>query len=220
MKDVVLFVAGRYRSEHLNFYKKLCCSKTKVAVDGGYSFFKKSGITPDLVIGDMDSAVRLPRLSAKTRVITFPQRKDKTDSQLAVEYCIEQGAKTIDMVTPSVGQPDHFVANLLLPTNRMVSAWAKRGGRFRIVSHTYEVSYVAHGKVSFSNCVNQIVSVTPLSRQIVLSCEGTDYDVAITRIPRGHTRALRNRIVARRAIFTIKGEALVWRLYGKAGGSV
>jgi len=214
MKDVVLFVAGSYRSEHLSFYKKLCRAKTRVAVDGGYSFFKKSGITPDLVIGDMDSTVGLPRLPAKTKVITFPPRKDKTDSQLAVEYCIEQGAKTIDMVTPSVGQPDHFVANLLLPTSRAAFAWAKRGGRFRIVSHTYEVSYVVDGEVSFSNCVNQTVSVTPLSKQIVLSCKGTDYDVAVTSIPRGHTRALRNRIIVRRAIFTIKGEALVWRLFG------
>lgn len=212
MKDVILFVAGRYRSDHLAFYRKLCRSKTKIAVDGGHSFFKKAGLAPDLVIGDLDSMARLPDLTARTKVLSFPARKDKTDSQLAVEYCIDQGATTIDLVTPSVGQPDHFTANLLLPTHRRITDWARRGGRFRVVSHNFQVSYLIDGEVSFPDCAGHTVSVIPLSKQIILSCEGTDYDVAAARIPRGQTRALRNRIVSRRATYRIKGEALVFRL--------
>jgi len=210
MKDAVLFVAGRYRSDSIDFYKKLCRSKTKIAVNGGFSFFRRSGITPDLVIGDLDSTMKLPGLPSKTKVITFPSRKDKTDSQLAVEYCIEQGARAIDIVSPTVGQADHFIANLLLPTYRPITFWAKRGGKFRVVSKDYQISYVIDGRVTFANRKKQTVSIVPLSKQIVLSCEGTDYDVAAARISRGHTRALRNRIVSQRAAFTVKGEALIW----------
>ncbi|UCD64682.1 MAG: thiamine diphosphokinase [Candidatus Zixiibacteriota bacterium] len=214
MKQFVLFLHGRYRQADLPFYKKLCRSKIKVAVNGGLSFFRKAGIVPDMLVGDLDSADRhLQNLSPKTEVLTFPRRKNKTDSQLAVEHFIARKARRIDMVVPALGQPDHFAANLLLPTLAGVSAWAKRGGRFRIISRAYEVAYVVDGEVSFSGCIGHIVSLTPLSRQIVLSCEGTEYDVSGARIPRGHTRALRNRIDARRAVFRIKGEVLVWHLF-------
>lgn len=212
MKDCILFVHGTYRSQDLAFYKKLCRAKFKIAVDGGYNFFKKTGLVPDLIIGDMDSAFSLPDLPSKTTLLTFPTRKDKTDSQLAVEYCIEQGAKSIDLVMPSVGQTDHFVANLLLSTLRAVSAWAGAGGRFRVLNRAYEVHYLNDGRVTLTNCAGHTVSVLPICRQIVLNCRGTDYDVRDARIARGHTRALRNRISDRKAVFAVKGEALVWHL--------
>ena len=212
MKDYVLFVHGRYRKDDLAFYKKLCRGKTKVAVDGGLSFFKKAKITPDLIIGDMDSATFTSTSFSKTRLISFPVRKDKTDSQLAIEYCIKRGAGKIDLVQPSVGEPDHFIGNILLPMSGKVIRWAKGGGEFRIISKSYEARFVADGMVTFSNCKGDIVSIMPFSRAITLICSGTEYDVSGVRILRGHTRALRNRISARRAMFSIKGQALVWRI--------
>ncbi|UCG62150.1 MAG: hypothetical protein JSV52_02370 [Candidatus Zixiibacteriota bacterium] len=142
MKKCILFVHGTYGKSDLPFYKKLCRSKFKIAVDGGYAFFKKAGIIPDLVIGDMDSVFSLQDMPSKTSVLTFPARKDKTDSQLAVEYCIEQGVRTIDLVMPSVNQPDHYMANLLLPTLKSVSSWVKAGGRFKVINKAYEAHFL------------------------------------------------------------------------------
>ncbi len=215
MKDYVLFVHGVYRKDDLVFYKKLCRGKTKVAVDGGLSFFKKAKIEPDLIIGDMDSATFTPTSSPKTRLVSFPVRKDKTDSQLAIEYCIKQGAGKIDLVQPSVGEPDHFVGNILLPLSGKVIRWGKSGGEFRIVGKSYEARFVANGKVAFSNCKGDIVSVMPFSRTITLTCSGTEYNVSDAHVARGDTRALRNRISTRRAMFSIKGEALVWRIFSR-----
>lgn len=212
MKDYVLFVHGTYRRDDLPAFKKLCRGKVKVAVDGGFSFFKKASLKPDIIIGDMDSVTGLPRLSAKTIVVGFPSRKDKTDSQLAVEYCIGQGARSIVLVQPSVGQSDHYVGNILLPTLSGVSGWAKKGGQFKIVSRSAEIHFVSDGTVTLTGVQGNTVSVIPLSRQIVLSCDGTDFDTEKARISRGQTRGLRNRVTARRAVFAIKGEALVWRL--------
>jgi thiamine pyrophosphokinase len=167
-----------------------------------------------MVIGDMDSAFSLPDLPSKTTLLTFPTRKDKTDSQLAVEYCIEQGAKAIDLVMPSVGQTDHFVANILLATLKSVSAWAKAGGKFRILNKAYNIDYLYDSSLTFNNRGGDIVSVVPLSSRIVLDCRGTDYDVKGARIARGHTQGLRNKITSRRATFSVKGEALLWQNRG------
>jgi thiamine pyrophosphokinase len=214
MNDVILFVHGAYRREHLSFYKKLCRAKIKAAVDGGFRFFSKARVIPDYVIGDMDSTVSLAKLLPRTTVITFPARKNKTDSQLAVEYFIEQGARKIDMVMPSVGQPDHFVANVLLPMLAGVSLWAKRGGSFRIINKQFEVRFLHDGEAAFSDCRGDTVSVIPLSRQITLTCTGTEYDVDGARVLRGHTRALRNQVASGNACITIRGEALVWHFFG------
>ncbi len=215
MKDYVLFVHGKYRKDDLAFYKKLCRGKIKVAVDGGLSFFTKAEIVPDLIIGDMDSATFTPTLPSKTRLVSFPVRKDKTDSHLAIEYCIKQGAGKIDLVQPSVGEPDHFVGNILLPMAGKVVKWARSGGEFRIVGRSYEARFVANGKAAFSDCKGDVVSVMPFSRTVTLTCSGTEYDVSGVRILRGDTRALRNRISARRAVFSIEGQALIWRMFGK-----
>ena len=215
MRSCILFVHGQYRTADLAFYKKLCRGKFKVAVDGGLSFFRKTEIIPDLFIGDMDSAATPRGISLKTKVLTFPRRKDKVDSQLAVEHCIQQGAKKIDLVQPSVGQPDHFVGNILLPMSRRVTAWAKAGGELRLLGETYEARFLCDSRTVFSGHNGDVVSVMPFSRSIRLTCSGTDYDVSEVRISRGDTRALRNRISARRAVFSVKGQALVWRIFSR-----
>ena len=96
-----------------------------------------------------------------------------------------------------------------------VTQWAKSGGEFRIVGKSYEARFIADGEAVFSNCKGDIVSVMPFSRTITLTCSGTEYDVSGVRIARGDTRALRNRISTRRAVFSIKGRALVWRIFSR-----
>ena len=212
MKNCILFVRGTYRAGHLGFYKRLCHSKVRIAVDGGYSFFKRAGLRPDVLMGDFDSVAGLPRkLSPQTRVIKFPVRKDKTDSQLAVEYCIEHKARNIDMVMPGVGDMDHFIGNLMLLTSSKVTDWVKSGGKIRILSARGELRFVKDGGAIFRNAVGDTVSVIPLSQRIILSWTGTDYDVEKVSLRRGESRSLRNRVRSRRAIVTVEGEAFIWR---------
>ena len=214
MKNAVLFVRGAYRKEHLSFYKRLCRARTKVAVDGGYAFFKKTGLVPDLIIGDLDSAKGLPRkLHSRTTVVTFPVKKDKTDSQLALEYCIEQGARRIDIVMPSVGEMDHYFGNVFLLTASNVARWVEQGGRVRIVNAAFELHYLKNRKLTLRDCTGDTVSVIPLSRRVVLTCSGTEYNVKSAAVSRGQSRPMRNRITAKRAVFSIDGEALLFHMF-------
>lgn len=214
MKDFILFVRGTYRAGHLEYYKRLCRTKVRIAVDGGYSFFKKSGLRPDVLIGDLDSARGLPKkFPPQTKVIRFPTRKDKTDSQLAVEYCIEQKARAIDIVMPSVGDIDHFLGNIMFLTAPGIAGWVSAGGKIRIVNTNGELWFVKDGGIVFRKAAGDSVSVIPLSKKITLSCTGTDYDVKDVGVARGESRSLRNRVRTRQAVFTVRGEAFVWRSF-------
>jgi len=210
VKNLIIFTHGSYRTEYLNFYRKLCRSKIKIAVDGGLRFFLKTHIIPDLLIGDLDSLPWRPKdLSRRTKVLTFPARKDKTDLQLALEYCLSEKAKSIEIIDPTFGQPDHFLGNVMLVN--LIDKLTNTGSspRVRFITARYEIIFVSDKSERFVDCRGDIVSVIPLSESILLTCSGTEYDVLRAEIRRGHTRGLRNRIVSQKAIFSIRGKAFV-----------
>jgi len=212
VKDFIIFVHGSYRTEHLSFYRKLCRSRIKIAVDGGLRFFLKARIVPDLLMGDLDSLQRIPKdLPRRTRVITFPSRKDKTDLQLALEYCLHEKARSIDIVVPTLGWPDHFLGNVMLVNLVDRLKHTRSYPKIRFVNIRYEIVFVQDRSETFVNCRGDVVSVIPLSRRIVLTSRGTEYDVQNAAIRLGDTRGLRNRIVSRKATFSIKGKAFVIR---------
>jgi hypothetical protein len=93
MPAFVLYLHGPYRESDLPFYKSLARGKTRIAVDGGLNFFIRSGVRPDVIVGDFDSLRRDPhKMFPTARVLRFPSEKDKTDTQLAVEYAVAGGA--------------------------------------------------------------------------------------------------------------------------------
>ncbi len=213
MKDAILFLAGRYESKHFSFYKRLARGRFRVAVDGGYRFFVRSHTRADLLIGDFDSLGRLPRTGrGSPRILDFPRAKDQTDTELALDYCLGQRVARIDIVQPAVGEPDHFLANMLLLTRCL--GRTSKPPMIRIVGPAYEARYLCDERLVIERAVGSRLSLFPISTSILLTCRGTAYDVRAARIHRGQTRASRNKIVADRAVIEVKGEALLWRRFG------
>lgn len=215
MRKAILFLAGRYHARDLPFYRKLARDCFKVAVDGGYRFFERSSLIADLLIGDFDSLKRLPRqLSPRTRVARFPVDKDKTDTELALDYCLDHGISKIDLVQPSLGDPDHFLANLFLLTR--ASRRSQIGTpQLRLVGPDYEALLLSDSRVSFRRARGSVVSVIPVSASIKLTCRGTAFDVTRAKIARGQTRSTRNRITAATSWFDITGKAFVIRHFSR-----
>ncbi len=213
MDRAVLFLTGKYLEKDMAFYRGLARGRFKVAVDGGWRFFERSGLTADLLIGDFDSVLLPRKLPARTRVLQFPTDKDKTDTELALDFCLEQKARRVDIVQPGMGDPDHFLANLFLLTRTS----HKRRGRavLRLVGPTFEAFFVADAEIKFARARGSVVSVIPVSERLRMTCSGTAFDVNGVSIGRGETRPARNKIVAPDARFRIDGQAFVVRLFDK-----
>lgn len=208
MKDAVLFLPGRYPENHWVFYRKLCRGKFKIAVDGGFRFFRSSTIIPDMLIGDFDSLGRRPSgLSSRTAVVEFKTDKDKTDTQLAVEYCLDKRAAKIDIIQPTIGQPDHFMANLMLLS--LAAGYNKRGYHpdLRLLNYRHEIRLIRNQRIDLKRAPGDHLSIVPLSDKILLSCKGTAFDVSRLVVKRGTTASLRNRITKRKACVEVRGEA-------------
>ena len=66
-----------------------------IACDRGYSYAKRSGIVPDLLLGDFDSYTgKLPEGAAVERL---PREKDDTDTMHAVRRALELGFTRISL---------------------------------------------------------------------------------------------------------------------------
>ena len=88
-----------------------------VCADGGTRNALALGVRPHVVIGDADSVAPQLRLELEetgTRFIVYPTRKDETDAEIALSYCIDQGADSILFLGALGGRLDHALANLLL----------------------------------------------------------------------------------------------------------
>jgi thiamine pyrophosphokinase len=88
-----------------------------IAADGGTHHALAAGVTPHVVIGDLDSlpAGILSELkTAGAQIVRFSPRKDETDLELALLHAAHEGATEIIVVGALGGRLDQTIANVLL----------------------------------------------------------------------------------------------------------
>jgi thiamine pyrophosphokinase len=88
-----------------------------VAADGGAHHLQRLGLTPNVVIGDLDSLApaEVDRLrGAGVEIRKFPVEKDETDLELALLYAVEQGCRELTILGGLGGRIDQTLANISL----------------------------------------------------------------------------------------------------------
>jgi thiamine pyrophosphokinase len=81
----------------------ICC-------DAGLQAAQKWGISPDLIVGDFDSAE--PPAESDVPVLRFLVMKDNTDSMLAAREGLRRGFEDFVLLFSLGGRLDHTVANI------------------------------------------------------------------------------------------------------------
>jgi len=114
---VVIFAGGTYRPGSAS-QKVLADADMFIAADSGAETALRLGHVPSYIVGDFDSldAQLVEQLRARgSRIITAEAEKDETDTELAVQLAIEQGATEITLLGALGGERfDHTIANVLL----------------------------------------------------------------------------------------------------------
>jgi len=112
---MIAVVANGELKNKLWHTQKFSESHLVIAADGGANNCYDIGITPDYVIGDMDSIERdvLEAMQSNTRVkVKVDKNQDKTDLQLALELAKKHG-KDITVYCAIGSRIDHTIANFL-----------------------------------------------------------------------------------------------------------
>jgi len=124
-----------------------------IAADGGLDHLRRWGITPDFVVGDMDSLdCDLPD---GVPCEIYPGEKDDTDIALALEEGLRRKFRRFEFIGASGGRPDHTMANmqLLIKAARLGAMAILHMGGWRCTalcapSGTSELRLKGHGIIS------------------------------------------------------------------------
>jgi thiamine pyrophosphokinase len=163
-----------------------------IAANGGSLTALRWGWLPHDVVGDLDS---LPpdlrnRLQASgSRFAVFPQRKDWTDLELALQHAVDGGATEIIVLGTRGGRLDQELANLLLLGR---AEWADV--RIRVLDGT-DSACVVRRECTISGQVGDTVSLIPLSPQVDgVSTRGLEWPLANGRLEFGSTLGISNEL--------------------------
>ncbi len=84
-----------------------------LAADAGYRNALALGVTPDILLGDLDS-LSLSELPRDLTVLRVPAEKDFTDTQMGVEEALGRGASELVIIGGLGGRIDHELSNLAI----------------------------------------------------------------------------------------------------------
>ena len=169
-----------------------------ICADGGYNHAVKMGITPDVLIGDFDSASGFE--SVKER-IQYPTRKDFTDGELAVTYALEHGFQDIVLIAMTGDRIDHTMADILL---------LDKCPNGVLIDDNNEV-YLLKDKLQILGKKGQTLSIVPVfSDAQGLTTKGLEYPLTDETLYFASSRGISNVMTDDKCEITIKsGMALV-----------
>ncbi|WAW14225.1 thiamine diphosphokinase [Peptostreptococcus equinus] len=131
-----------------------------IGVDGGCNHLDKLNIVPNHMVGDMDSIdkeVLDKFINLGVNKKKYPEKKNETDTELAVLLACEEGAVLIDIYGALGGRIDHEIANVLL-----LKYIAKQNAYSRILSENEEIYLLENDELTIRGKKGNIVSTIPV----------------------------------------------------------
>ncbi len=132
-----------------------------IAADGGVRVAEHYGVTPQVIIGDMDSVTpeALERLTTSGALaLRYPPAKDETDLELALLYAVERGATWIRVIGAVGGRLDQTLSNVYL-----LALPALRGVDARLVADDEETLLLMSGSIEIDGAPDDTLSLLPIS---------------------------------------------------------
>lgn len=187
----------------------LQASDTLIAADGGSHHCRALGLTPHILIGDLDSTAPDTLAAfelAGTQIIRHPIRKDQTDLELALAWAVAHGATEIIVVGALGGRWDQTLANLLLPTLPVFSSTS-----IRLIDGDQQiVTLRGPGSITLTGAPGDTVSLIPVGGDVhAITTLGLEYPLTNGPIQFGATLGVSNVLIAPTATITIQTGLLV-----------
>ncbi len=146
-----------------------------ICADSGYKYAPMLGVMPDIVLGDFDS-YEIEKVRCDN-VKTYPARKDFTDSEIAAQYAIEQGAEEILFLAATGGRADHALGNIYL-----LKTVHDKGVSGMIFDGTSCIWYV-EDEITVSGKKGDLLSVIPFAEAGDITTDGLEYALVHDMLP-------------------------------------
>jgi len=177
-----------------------------IAADSGIRHATSLGVTPELWVGDFDSApADLPAALAAVPQRKFPADKDMTDGELAVAAALERGATSLVLAGAFGGaRADHGFLHMALALKL-----AEAGTATLLTSGAQEGVPLLPGRAGFDYAAGTLFSVLAFSGLSGLSVQGAKWPLSEVEVPFGSSLTLSNEVRGRLEIALARGRAML-----------
>ncbi len=173
-----------------------------ICADSGYLHCEKLGITPDLVIGDFDSA-SLSGVPEGVPVTHLPVEKDETDLHACINYAISQDADEILLFGARGTRLDHSFAAISL-----VYMGLLRGVTIRTIDEHNEM-FMFKGEAVIPKKEGYKLSLLPITPTSGIRAEGVYYPLTGQSMDWGNPYGVSNEFTADMAKITVESGVLM-----------
>jgi thiamine pyrophosphokinase len=178
-----------------------------ISADGGLRHLRALGLTPAVVIGDMDSipADEAERMeNAGTQLLRYPVDKDETDLELALQWAVTQGHRTIRVAGALGGRLDQTLGNVFLLMHPGLA-----GCDARLDDGVWEV-FLIHERAAIHGRKGDIVSLLPmLGPAGGIATQGLRYPLKGETLLPERTRGISNVMLGRRSEVSLEEGVLL-----------
>jgi thiamine pyrophosphokinase len=201
---VFVFAGGAAGSPHIPVIDIAAIEQTAalvIAADSGLDHAERAGITPDLVVGDMDSVSPAALERARTagqHIELHPTDKDATDLELALDAALSRGHARAVIVGGGGGRLSHLLGNATLLADeryrQLEIEWWLGSTRVLVAR--------AGRPVRIEGSPGALVSLIPLQPAMEITSEGLQWELDADALELGTSRGISNRLVGGAASVT------------------
>ena len=182
MVDTIIVSGGNIQKDFaLGFLEKEINNNGRenillIAADKGLDFFLEIGVYPDVAVGDFDSlsekGKKYLNKTEETEVVRLKPEKDDSDTQSALMFAKNRGAREIVILGATGSRLDHVMANIGL-----LSLARKQGMRVVLVDQNNHISLLEKETVLEKELqFGKYISFFPLGGDVENLClEGFKY---------------------------------------------
>lgn len=185
-----VIISGGQLADEAYHQQLLIEAELVICADHGARHALRLGITPHLVVGDLDSLAEEEIKELENRGVEFikyPQKKDYTDTYLALQKALEFGYQRIELVACLGGRFDHALSNVMLLTLPQV-----REIDIRVVEPLQEIFLIKPGMKLWGQ-KGEVISLLPLSEEVTgITTSGLYYQVPGGKFTMGISNGVSN----------------------------
>lgn len=158
-----------------------------IAADKGYKYAFQLGISPDLIIGDFDTATSPAVTEKKKELIILPPEKDMTDTEAALDIAATKHPSSITILGGLGGRFDHTMGNIAL--------LSKYDLPIKIKDEKNSVTLLRPGEYFVAKDDYKYISLVPFTPSVSgLSISGVKYTLKDAELTHDNTLGISNEI--------------------------
>ncbi len=178
-----------------------------ICADGGATHLRKLGIVPDVLLGDFDSILKVDLdyyRESGVEVLKFPYKKDKTDTELAVELAADRGFKDVILVGALGKRQDHSLSNVFI-LKKMLDRGIKG-----IIADKHNEIMLVRDRIELKREINLKVTLLSLTEKTEgVNTDGLLYPLTDATLELGSSWGVSNEFAGETAEISVKDGLLL-----------